>query len=196
MEWVKSYKYFIQFKKLLLPCCYQLCLIESTKIWIRVIQYEGECIKNMEWVKPYENYIQSKTITAITLLLPTIFNWIDKTMNDIDALWRWVHLKHVMSLIIQKLHSFKKTALTLLLQTIFDWIEKIMNESDAVWRWVHQKYEMSWFIQKPYSIKKNGITLMVLKMSDWIDKIIKLMTFNTQKVTIIINHLSMHWQKY
>ena len=33
--------------KLLLPCCYRRCLIESTKHWMRVMKFEGECIKNI-----------------------------------------------------------------------------------------------------------------------------------------------------
>ena len=69
--------------------------------------------------------------TAPTLLLPIMFNWIDKTMNDIDEVWRWVHQKYGMSQIVQKLHSILKTDLILLLQMMFDWIYKTMNESDA-----------------------------------------------------------------
>ena len=42
-------------KKLLLPLCYQRCLIEFMKQWMRLMKYEGECIKNMEWVESYQN---------------------------------------------------------------------------------------------------------------------------------------------
>ena len=38
-------------KKLLSSCCHQRCLIESTKQRMKVMKYEGDCIKNMEWAE-------------------------------------------------------------------------------------------------------------------------------------------------
>ena len=40
MSWI--IQKFHSIKKLLLPCCYQQCLVESTKWYMRVIQYEGK----------------------------------------------------------------------------------------------------------------------------------------------------------
>ena len=72
-----------------------------------------------------------------------MFNWIDKSMNESDIVWRWAHQKYVMFQIGQKINSIgKTTALTLLLQMMFDWIDVTINESDEIWRWVQQKYEM------------------------------------------------------
>ena len=99
---------FSQKKHVILPWFYQQCLVESTKKWIIVMKYEGECIKNMEWVESYENFIQQKT-AALTFLLPTIFFWIDKIMNDSDEVWRWLHEKYGMSRIIQNVHSIKNS---------------------------------------------------------------------------------------
>ena len=56
------------------------------------MKYECDCIKNMECVKFYENCIQSEK-NDITLLLPTMFGWIDKRMNDSDEVWRRMHQK-------------------------------------------------------------------------------------------------------
>ena len=79
-----------------------------------VMNYEGE----------YKNCIQQKT-AAPTLMLPTMLNWIEKTMNENEEVWRWVHLKYGMSRIMQKLLSIgEKNALSLLLPTIFDGIYK------------------------------------------------------------------------
>ena len=134
---------------MILPCCYQQCLVELMKWWMIVMKYEGECIRNMDWVKSYKNFVRSEKTTDITLLLPTIFYWINETMNEIDEVWRWMYWKYGMSPIVQKLHSVeKRTALTLLLPTMFDWINKTMNGSDEIWRRVHQKYGMSWIVKK------------------------------------------------
>ena len=45
-------------KKLILTCCYQWCLVWFTKQWMIVMQYESECIKNMELFKSYKNGIR------------------------------------------------------------------------------------------------------------------------------------------
>ena len=41
-------------------------------------------------------------------MLPQMFYFVDKTMNDSDEVWRWVHQKYVMSPIISKLLSIYK----------------------------------------------------------------------------------------
>ena len=48
------------------------------------MKYECECIKNMEWVEFFENCIKSKQTTAITSLLSTMVDLIDKLMNVRD----------------------------------------------------------------------------------------------------------------
>ena len=53
---------------LLLPFCYWQCNITLTKQLMRVMQDEGEYIKNMEWVESYGNCIQSgKKITYFSV---------------------------------------------------------------------------------------------------------------------------------
>ena len=39
---------------------------------------------------------------ALSLLLPTMFDWINKAKNESDEVWRLVKQKHGMSWIIQK----------------------------------------------------------------------------------------------
>ena len=56
-----------------------------------VIQYEVDC-KNALNLKP----------ANLTFLLPTMFHWINETMNHSDEVWRWVNQKYGMSRIIQK----------------------------------------------------------------------------------------------
>ena len=77
-----------------------------------------------------------------------MFDGSEKTINESDKVWMWVHQKHVMSSIIQKFHSMKTTALILLLLIMFGWIDKTMMESDELWMRVDQKYEMSRIVQK------------------------------------------------
>ena len=68
-----------------------------------------------------------KKTAALTLLLPTMFDWIDKTMNERYEVWRQAHQKYRMSIIIQKLYSNKKTALTLMLPMMSDLIDELMD---------------------------------------------------------------------
>ena len=72
--------------------------------WMRVMKYEAECIENMEWVESYETYIWFKK-TALTLMLPIVFDLIDETMNKSGEVWRWVHQRYSMSPIVKQLHS-------------------------------------------------------------------------------------------
>ena len=44
------------------------------------MQYEGECIKNLEWAESYKNCIQWGG-TDLNLLLPKMFDWINETIN-------------------------------------------------------------------------------------------------------------------
>ena len=53
--------------------------------------------------------------TALTLLLPIIFNLIDETMNGSNAELMWFHQKYGMSRLIPILHYIKKKSITLLL---------------------------------------------------------------------------------
>ena len=62
--------------------------------------------------------------TSLTLLFPTIFDWINKTMDVSDEVWRWVFQNYGMSQIVQK--YFKHLQ-----------IESAVNLSDEVWRWVY-----------------------------------------------------------
>ena len=68
---------------------------------MRVMKYEGDCIKKYVMSRIVQNYIGSKKKTALTLLLPIMFDWIDNAMNDSDEVWRYVHQRYVMSQIIQ-----------------------------------------------------------------------------------------------
>ena len=109
-----------------------------------VIQYEGE----------YQKIIQLKT-DYLTSLLPNVFDWIKETMNGGDEVWRLVHQKCRMSLIIKNLNSIEKQ---LLIPWCYQWClvksKKSLNESDELWRLVHQKYRMSWIVWNWYSVKK------------------------------------------
>ena len=49
--------------------------------------------------------IKSKQTTALTSLFSTMFRWINKTINEIDEVLMWVHLKYGMIQIIRKSHS-------------------------------------------------------------------------------------------
>ena len=145
MEWVKSYKDFIQSGgKLLFPCCYRRCSVEFIKQWMGVIKYEGESIENMEWVESYENFIQSKNNCSYLAVTNNV------RLNRQNHEWEWWIMKISASKICNESNHTKisfnriKTAdLTLLLRTIFDWTNEIMNDKYALWRWVHQKYGMS-----------------------------------------------------
>ena len=140
-----------QNKQLMLPFCSRRCSIISTKQWMWVMKYEYECIKNMEWVESYGNYIQLKQTTAITSLLLTMVDWINKTMNASDELWRWVHQNYGMSWILNKLYSIEtEKYLTSLLPTMVSWIDKTMNDSDEVWIFVHQNHGTSQIIWTLY----------------------------------------------
>ena len=76
------------------------------------------------------SFNQNKYLTS---LLPTMLGWIDETMNESDALWRWVHQKYEMSQIIQKLLSIKNNHCYYLDVTDdFVWINKTMNDSNAL----------------------------------------------------------------
>ena len=68
-----------------------------------VMTFEGDYIKNILWFESDKNYIQPKK-TALTLLLPMMFDGINVTMNESGDVWRRVHQKYAMILIRQKLH--------------------------------------------------------------------------------------------
>ena len=55
---------------------------------MRLMKYEGECTENMEWVESYKIEVNKKNPTAINLMLLKMIDWIDKTTNNIDKLWR------------------------------------------------------------------------------------------------------------
>ena len=60
--------------------------------------------------------IKLKQATALTLLFPPMFDWINKTMNVSDEVWRWVYQNYGMSQIIQK--HYKKLQGLLMFQSI------------------------------------------------------------------------------
>ena len=59
--------------------------------WMRLMKYEGECIKNMEWVESYKIVFDWEKLTVSTVMLPTMSDWFDDTINDIDTVRMWVH---------------------------------------------------------------------------------------------------------
>ena len=101
-----------------LPHCSRQCSVESTKQWILVINYEGDYIKTMEWVDSYVNFIDLKQTNALTSILLTVFDWIDKTMNESDEEWRWVHQNYGTIWIIHKLYLFETKKCTYLSVTV------------------------------------------------------------------------------
>ena len=96
-------------KKNILPCCYQWWLIEYTKQWMLVINYSGECIRNMEWVKLECFYCSGNVIK------PNI-----KIIDLSDTLW----------ICVQIFFNIKTYVLTLMLLLTFDWVDLMMNESN------------------------------------------------------------------
>ena len=93
---------FNQEKKLILPFCFQWCLMDRKKQLMRVIKYECECIKTHVMSSIIQKFHSMKT-TALILLLLIMFGWIDKTMMESDELWMRVDQKYEMSRIVQKL---------------------------------------------------------------------------------------------
>ena len=76
--------------------------------------------------------------TARNLLLLTVFDWINKMMNESDEVWKWVHQKYVIGLIIQKLHSIEEVKLVLPFcyqQCLIELTKKLMRV---------MKYEDEW----------------------------------------------------
>ena len=49
------------------------------------MNYECECIENMKLVKSYKKCIHSKQTTALTSLLPTMIEQIDKIIRHIPC---------------------------------------------------------------------------------------------------------------
>ena len=43
--------------------------------WMEVMNYEGECIKNMEWVKSKENSIETNNYSYLAVTDDVILNW-------------------------------------------------------------------------------------------------------------------------
>ena len=58
--WIESNhtKNLFGFLQMTLPCCYPKCLMESMKQLIIVMNYEGECIKNVGLFKSYKSCIR------------------------------------------------------------------------------------------------------------------------------------------
>ena len=107
---------------------------------MRVIKFEGDCIKNMLWFESEKSYIQSEKSSSLTLLLqiPIMFYGIGVIINESNDILRWVHQKYVMIQIRQILYSIRKGLgggdMTLLLPIIFDVINLTMNKSGEVQR--------------------------------------------------------------
>ena len=128
-------------------------------------------------------------------MLPTICDWINKTINYSDAAWNWVYQKirhesnHTKNLIYSK-----TKCLPCCYQRCSIASTKKMNESDLVWRWVHQKYPMSQIIRKLCSIKNtNDLTFLFPMMFDIIYETIKIIIYNIQTAKIIINSTIMYF---
>ena len=60
------------------------------------------------------NFIQSEQRTNLTLLLPTIDDYMDEILNMIDEVQMWVHWKYIVSWSVQKLYLFKTNKCTYL----------------------------------------------------------------------------------
>ena len=102
---------------------------------MRVMKFEDECINNMEWFESGKKIHSIERKTALTFLLPMMFDGIDVTINESGEVWSWLHQKYVMIQIRNKLHSIKRTiVLTFLLPVIFYGIDVTMNYIDDVWR--------------------------------------------------------------
>ena len=86
--------------------------------------------------------IFNKEKNSLTLLFPTMVNWIIETMNLSDEVWMWVHQKYGMGRIVKKYIQSKETiAPTLLFSTMVDWIDKKMDMIYEVWMSVNQNME-------------------------------------------------------
>ena len=126
-------------------------------------------------------------------MLPTIFNSIDKAMNDSDEIRRWVHQKYGMSLILRRLYSVKKSTYL----AVTDDIQ--LNQQNNEWEWWSMKVSISkiWNELNPTKIafirKTNALTSLLPTMFDWKDETMKLITCNAQTVTLIIDFIIMHF---
>ena len=90
-----------------------------------------------------------------------MFYLIDERINESDEVWSLVHLKYLMSQIINVFHSIEKQLLLpccywqcsikstkgLMVVIMYDVMDETMNGVDEVWRWVQHKYVMSLIIQ-------------------------------------------------
>ena len=66
--------YSIEKQQLLIPFCLLRCFIKLTKLWMGLMQYGGECTRNMPRVESYENCI--KLIYNELTMLKCIKIWI------------------------------------------------------------------------------------------------------------------------
>ena len=83
------------------------------------------------------NYFRKTT--ALTLLLPMIFDCIEVKKNESDEVWRWVNRKFVMIRIKRKLHSIQKNNCYYLAIINDAWWNKCKNE----WDWWSLKASIS-----------------------------------------------------
>ena len=125
------------------------------------------------WNESNHTKISSDRKIYLTLLLPIMFDGINKTVNESDEVWRLLHRKYGMSRIVRKYIRPKKTDLTLLLLMMFDLMDETMNDSDEMWRWVHYKYGM---IRNVKQLNSTGwgtaLTLLLPMMLNWIHETI------------------------
>ena len=118
-----------------------------------VMQYEGECIKNMEWVELHEPCIKIKNYCYVAFIN-------DIWLNCRNDEWEW------WSMIVSASKSWNYSNHT---KTIFNrknncpylavtndiWSNQ-RNESYEVWRWVHKKYVMGRIIRELNPIRKKN----------------------------------------
>ena len=91
------------------------------------------CVSRICNVFNWINYIQSKKLNSLSLLLPMMFNWMDVTINDRDEVWRWLQRIFEIIWIGQKYIFNKKTAY--LAFTSNGWLNWCKNK----WEWCSLK---------------------------------------------------------
>ena len=72
-------------------------------------------------------------------MLPTIFGWIDETMNESDEVWMLLRIKYVMSKIVKNIYSIKTNNCSYLDFTDGVRLDKQKDE----WYWCSMKVSAS-----------------------------------------------------
>ena len=135
-----------------------------------VIKFEGYFINDIKLFKLYKNCIKLKKKTALTLLLPVMFDWIVVKKNKGDGFWRWVYREYEIILIVQKLHSIEENNCFYLAFTNDDGLNWCKKE----WYWWSPKVSTSKSCNNPNQTritfnKKTAPTLLLPMVFDGID---------------------------